>query len=142
MKISIEQMKEMVTEVISEAKKKKKKKGDDSPLNPLDFSEPLGELNLYKRQGASNIGPFTEHALRTVIKRMLREALGEIEIKPVDKDKTKVSSPYTGQVVSKDSKDTVVDPKLADSKWKPGKGAWEQADHWYSVEKKKNKDAK
>lgn len=84
----------LVSQVISEAKKKKKK-GEDAEkayvANPreygyadsFDFSAPLDTANLYKSQGASNFGPYTnggdvaDKTLRAAIKEEIRLQLSE-----------------------------------------------------------------
>lgn len=82
MKISLNELKTIVREAIVEAKKKKKKEKSVDGVKryqkdeKLDFSKPLGNSNLYKRQGASGIGPYTaESALRLFIKNVIKEAM-------------------------------------------------------------------
>ena len=69
MKISLKEIKELFNSTITEAKskKKKKKEREEKKINPtgysysesLDFSQPLGQYNLYKNQGGVNWGPMT-----------------------------------------------------------------------------------
>lgn len=87
MKLTIEQLRHLVMEEINEAKKKSKKKAPEKKDvattgtgykkdDLLDMSKPLGDKNLYKRQGASNFGPYTaESALRLFIRECLKEAV-------------------------------------------------------------------
>lgn len=68
MKITINELRKIIKDVITEAKKKKTK---DKKLEAAagtqvyssaaahDFSAPLGAYNLYKGQGAANWGPMT-----------------------------------------------------------------------------------
>lgn len=64
----------VLKEIISEAKKKKKesdeKKYEAHPAaysydEAFDFSDPLGEMNVYAQQGAVNWGPYTSKGLGT-----------------------------------------------------------------------------
>ena len=67
MKLTLEQVETFVRDILAETKKKKSKKDVEREVLPsafkyddaLDFSAALGDLNLYKRQGASNFGPYT-----------------------------------------------------------------------------------
>jgi hypothetical protein len=68
MKVSIDELRKIVGEVVSEAKKKKEKSDElKYTAHPkeygyaesLDFSAPLGGYNLYRSQGAANWGPYT-----------------------------------------------------------------------------------
>jgi hypothetical protein len=96
-------IKEIVSQVLAEAKKKKKSKKDgDEPVyealpagygyaQAFDFAPPLGEDNLYRRQGGSSWGPMTsagtkledtnlnalntERALRAKIKEEIKEQI-------------------------------------------------------------------
>lgn len=88
MKISLSELKRVVAEVVAEASGKKKPKGGDSKPpeaqasmkadEKLDFSKPQGEDNLYRKQGAANMGPYTaESALRHVVREAIREAIAE-----------------------------------------------------------------
>lgn len=92
-KLSMGQMESMVRAAVAEAKKKKDE--DDFPpgaaerlfagtgytTDPaLDFSEPLGDRNRLKRQGSDpGWGPTTEQKVRTVVRRIVREAMGAVE---------------------------------------------------------------
>lgn len=70
-KLDITHVREIVGQVVAEAKRKPKskkaKKVEAKPVHPSgyqsdpahDLSVPLGDLNVYKMQGASNIGPYT-----------------------------------------------------------------------------------
>lgn len=69
-KLSINELKYEIAEILSEAKKKKEKKIDAKKKRgatgaygfydeALDFSAPLGAYNLYRQQGAVNWGPMT-----------------------------------------------------------------------------------
>jgi hypothetical protein len=98
MKITVEQLRGMVTEAITEAKKKRKKDLEEMESRPdghmvdskFDFAPPLGGYNLYRSQGAVNWGPQTgagskvddrpygvkaESALRSAIRGMISEKL-------------------------------------------------------------------
>lgn len=88
MKMKLSELRGIVADVVSEARRKKPKKPkktDDAPdtqphgymSDPkLDFSRPLDDENLYRRQGASNLGPYTsEGAIRLVIRQMISEAI-------------------------------------------------------------------
>lgn len=68
MKMTINELRTIIKDMIIEAKKKKVKKDKlDKKVNPpaythadaLDFSSPLGGYNLYASQGAVNWGPMT-----------------------------------------------------------------------------------
>lgn len=92
MKISVEELRGIIGEIISEAKKKtkseKKTKKEVKPTGfffdeALDFSDPLGPLNIYAIQGASNWGPLTgvlpdvgpleERAVRSLVRQVISE---------------------------------------------------------------------
>lgn len=87
MKITVEQLKAVIKDALIEAKKSKKGKDAEADGDPtlavpayktdekLDFSKPLGNENLYKKQGASNFGPYTEEK---AIRMMVRQALSEM----------------------------------------------------------------
>lgn len=84
MKIKLEELTSMIKNALDEAKKKKDAPDDKSPetssayiADPnFDLSCPLGADNLYKRQGAANMGTFTEEkALRAIIRKGISEAL-------------------------------------------------------------------
>lgn len=74
MKMTLKELREFVKQaVLEEARKSKKKPAPEAKLNPaakaygqhaesFDFSQPLGNLNLYKLQGAANFGPYTNSA--------------------------------------------------------------------------------
>ena len=74
MKLSINELKSLIGEVISEAKKKAKKKPKKEKLEELevntdghavdiklDFSAPQGAENLYRKQGQVNWGQYTSN---------------------------------------------------------------------------------
>src|SRR3990167_9227603 len=96
MKVTARGLREVVVEIISEAKKKKTKaKKPEKEVKPtgysfdeaFDFSAPLGGYNLYRSQGAVNWGPMTsqgtkvddgaagmqEGALRALARQVIRE---------------------------------------------------------------------
>ena len=88
MKIKFDNLSSMIREAITEAKKKKADddmKPEDRPVGyvsdeKFDMSKPLGNDNLYKKQGASGMGPFTEEkALRLIVRKLVSEAYGEEE---------------------------------------------------------------
>jgi len=88
MKIQLKELRALIAAEINEAKKKKTKKEKDAErLQPkgyqkdpmMDFSEPQGANNLYKRQGVSNFGPYTsEGALRLFVRECVREGLSQV----------------------------------------------------------------
>lgn len=67
MKISLNELRQMVTAALTEAKKKPKEKIKENEVrvdghiadSKMDFSPPLGGLNTYRQQGQSNFGPYT-----------------------------------------------------------------------------------
>jgi hypothetical protein len=78
MKMSLNELRIEIAEILSEAKKKKVKKSDKIKKNAgeaasaygfydeaLDFSEALGEDNIYAQQGAVNWGPNTSAGKHT-----------------------------------------------------------------------------
>lgn len=88
MKMKSEMLREMIRQefkTVLEAAKKKKNDEDLCPedLPPsystdakLDHSKPLGDDNLYKRQGRANFGPYTEEkALRLCLRQIIREVV-------------------------------------------------------------------
>jgi hypothetical protein len=88
-KITVREIARVVGEAIAEAKKAKE---TDPSLVPaglpheyssdpsLDFSEPLGDRNRLRRQGSNpGWGPTTEQKVRTIVRAMIREALGAEE---------------------------------------------------------------
>jgi hypothetical protein len=135
MKISLKEIRQMVYQIISEAKKKKEKKSDPRPdgyayLEAMDFSSPLGAYNLYKSQGSVNWGPYTgagtkiddrvtgargaleEAALRQFIREMISEAIGSD--RSAWKDITEKTELSNGRKF---------------------KNIWEAALHWYDHQK-------
>lgn len=82
MKLTMNELRKIVEQELVEARKKTKKK-DDEPVGyktaeALDFSKPQGEKNRYKRQGASNLGPYTsEGALRFFVRECIQRSLVE-----------------------------------------------------------------
>lgn len=86
MKITMRKLESLIKEAIHEAKKGKPKKDEeadqtDDPsgytsLPVHDFSQPLGDKNRLKRQGRDpGWGPTTEQKIRTVVRRIVREAM-------------------------------------------------------------------
>lgn len=79
----------MITEATRRALKKKEEDDEkqkltdrsDGHLDPdcaHDFSVPLGDNNLYKRQGQSNIGPFTaEGTLKALVDAIVEGVVNE-----------------------------------------------------------------
>lgn len=67
MKMTIEGLRNLVEQIVAEAKKKKEKELDELVVkndghiqdHKLDFSAPLGAYNLYRNQGQVNWGPQT-----------------------------------------------------------------------------------
>lgn len=86
MKLTIEELRRIIEQELNEAKKKEKK--EDVPVTDkmeksdvLDYSTPLGDKNLYKKQGVSNLGPYTsENALRLFVKECIQRVLSEKKI--------------------------------------------------------------
>lgn len=96
MKISVKELRGMIGEIVSEAKKKKDKSktpvkgvkpGSYSYDEAFDFSAPLGALNMYSQQGSANWGPLTtsmhtpsgfeslsEVAIRSLVRQVIRES--------------------------------------------------------------------
>lgn len=108
MKIQLKELRQMVFEVLEEDKKKTKKEKDAERMQPkgyqkdekLDFSEPQGVNNLYRRQGASNIGPYTsESALRLFIRECIRQNVSEkrIDFKTLKKVLSKTNRKQIGK---------------------------------------------
>lgn len=99
----IEEMKGLVKEVITEARKKKNddarrsvKPNGFTYAESFDFSDPLGSLNRLRAQGVANFGPYTgvgpENALRVLAREAVQlavksdsswDALSEIYERPV-----------------------------------------------------------
>ena len=70
MKMTIDELKHQIAEILDEAKKKDEKKEKMKRISAQveaygfydeehDFSQPLGPYNLYRQQGAVNWGPYT-----------------------------------------------------------------------------------
>jgi uncharacterized protein with von Willebrand factor type A (vWA) domain len=70
MKMTIDELKHQIAEILDEAKKKKEKVDKIKRMSAQieaygfyneehDFSQPLGSANLYRQQGAANWGPYT-----------------------------------------------------------------------------------
>lgn len=107
MKISVNELKSMVGQIVSEAKKKKSK--SEKPMKGVkptgfsfdeafDFSTPLGDWNLYARQGSSSWGPLTgpgtklgeelssagrslsENAVRSLVRQVIKEHAAPMNI--------------------------------------------------------------
>jgi hypothetical protein len=85
MKISLQQLRETIYAAVAEAKKEKLR--DVAPPNrqagyrghqALQLNKSQGSRSLYKRQGASNLGPYTsEAALRHFVRETIAEALAQ-----------------------------------------------------------------
>jgi hypothetical protein len=89
--VSLTELRALVSDVVAEAKRKSKgKKKEEAPpryeaegkgskgysyAENFDFSLPLGTANLYRAQGASNIGPWTGEAIPYDPSPELKEAL-------------------------------------------------------------------
>lgn len=97
MKVSVSELRDMVAEAVRRTLEEAPKKGSKrapkeippqseeteletrdravrgtgySHSDPMDFSKPLGPLNTYKRQGASNMGGWTAEA---IVRRKIKE---------------------------------------------------------------------
>jgi len=78
MKIKLNELKEMVKSAVQEEMEARvlKSLSGYSTAQALDFSKPLGDGNLYHRQGRSNVGPYTEsRALRMLVGKIVSEEL-------------------------------------------------------------------
>ncbi len=97
MKTTVKELREVIGQIISEAKKKKadKSKKPTKGVKPtgfsfdeaFDFSAPLGSLNTYAQQGSANWGPLTtsmfagerrdeslaESAVRALVRQVIKE---------------------------------------------------------------------
>jgi len=132
MKISLNEIKMIVSQVLTEVKKKKEKsekaKKEVHPAGysyseALDFSAPLGPYNLYGSQGAVNWGPMTSSGTKiddriagsrseteSILRSFIKEAIRQ-----------EVSEDSSWQQLSE-----IIDP----SPRKFG-NVWEAAAHWY-----------
>lgn len=105
-----------------------------SPGGQMDFSQDATNSlggNRYKRQGASNMGPWTnETTLRAVIKSMIIESF---KMKPVPNSQLKLSAPFDTRVTvgKKGSVGNVQPPEWKTTK-KEGT-VWENLANWYDV---------
>lgn len=84
MKMNIKELRALISTELREAKRKKKDADEIQPQKyqedeNFDFSEPQGSANRYKKQGASNIGPYTsENALRLFVRQCIRESISKV----------------------------------------------------------------
>jgi hypothetical protein len=82
-KVTLKQLSEMIAEAARKIKKKQQEEeritqadGFLEPDADLDFSEPLGDRNLYKRQGQANFGSFTaESTLQGMVDAIVESIL-------------------------------------------------------------------
>lgn len=151
MKITLAELRVIVSQELNEAKKKKALELKERQAQPHafalsapgDFSRPLGAMNLYKSQGMANFGPYTgpgpevsddprgvkegaseQDALRLFLRSTIKEAL--------DAD---FPTPAASQAPS----------RVPLSETKKFKSIWEAAGHWYDrvePEKPKKKSKK
>jgi len=154
MELTIEELADIVKNVVESIKEEGEKGRDgyvDETAKPngfsnvaaLDFSQTSEEGNFYKKQGASNMGPWTsESVLRKVIRNMVRESF---ELKHMPNSKSKQSAPFNTRA-NVGEQGSVGNIKM--SEWKSTKNGkvWEQLAHWYDVKEnkstKKKKDPK
>lgn len=100
----------------------------------MDFSKDAKESlegSRYKRQGNSNMGPWTsESALRSIVRAVMAE---EFKLKPMPNVRAKESAPYNVRS-HVGEQGSVGNPKMEG--WKTTKQdstVWEQLAHWYDV---------
>lgn len=119
MKVTANELRDIIGDMVAEAKGKKKSKerkaagGPGKGVEPsgfsyadaLDFSAPLGPNNLYRRQGGSAWGPLTSAGT----------ALTDNELEPKDVNEAAVRA-LVRHVISEG---------------RTGRNIWEQAMHWY-----------
>lgn len=89
-KVDVEALRRIVAEgvriALAEARKKKAKKAkkeDPKEVRPKEYQdggalqmhEPMGDRNLYRRQGVSNMGPYTSEGLKRLIAKTIAEQL-------------------------------------------------------------------
>lgn len=145
MELTVEELKEVIKNVLKSIKEEGQKGRDgyvDDDVQPngfgtdenLDFSQDATrskEGNLYKRQGAANMGPWTsESVLRAVVREMLKE---EFNMKPIPNAKAKSCAPFSGRA-SVGKKGSV--GNIAIPEWKTTKkesSVWEDLARWYNV---------
>ncbi len=133
MKITLQEIREMVSSVLAEAKKKKEKsekaKKEVFPAaysysEAFDFSAPLGAYNLYRSQGAANWGPMTGPGTK-VDDRVDGGRSNEATLRSFIKESIKAELKEERSAWTELSE--MVDP--------PKKAAptnvWEAAQHWY-----------
>jgi len=151
-KLTLNELKLEIAEILDEAKKKAekvkdiKKKGVSIEAYGLydesfDFSSPLGDNNLYKQQGGANFGPYTS-AGTTVDSAFHHPNIGAQRMKEHDE---KALRALVREVIQNGL-------VPADSAWAPltekreqlFESPWEAADHlfeaWYDNLKKSRKD--
>jgi hypothetical protein len=137
MKIGLEELRKMVGEAISEAKKKKKEKIEELDVRTdghvidkrHDFSQPLGGLNAYRQQGQTNFGPYTgdissvaaaangvklESARETRMRQVVKSLIAEKLRPPASSAWSAFVSPVQ----------------------KAPNGIWESAMHWYDFQQR------
>jgi hypothetical protein len=149
MKLTVDELTEVIRGAIKQFSEAGKKGVDgylaeDDPVQPRgfgkaeahQFDKPLEKKNLYKRQGNSNMGPFTaEAAIRAIARDVVKESF---ETSKIPNKHAKSSAPFAGmaRVGSEGSVGNVVMPE-----WRGKKSAtvWEDLGRWYDVGPKKKK---
>ncbi|MHA1951896.1 MAG: hypothetical protein ACW987_18775 [Candidatus Thorarchaeota archaeon] len=144
MNLTIKELKSVIQEVLKNLEEEGQKGRDGyncddvqprgfSHGGAMDFSKDSESLegNRYKRQGSSNMGPWTnESLLRSVIRNMITESF---KLKPMPNSKAKTSAPFNARA-SVGTKGSVGNIGMAE--WKSTKkegSVWENLAHWYNV---------
>lgn len=151
MNLTIEELKKVIETVIKEFAEAGQKGRDgyqqdeDCPVQPrgfgkseaLDFTQTSEEGNRYKRQGASNMGPFTsEAAIRAIAKDVLNEAF-----KPMPSKRMESSAPFNGGQAKIGENGSVGNVSMPD--WKTTKKSKKESKgNWYDTEGMKKKTQK
>lgn len=133
MKVSLKELRSIVADVLTEAKKKKKKSKDlEKNVDPkgygyaesFDFSAPLGGYNLYRSQGVTNWGPHTGAGPKIDDNVGGTKALSEKTLRSYLRS-------IIHEHISTEQSSWNQLSELTDSKSKNFNNIWEAANHWY-----------
>jgi len=141
MELTAEELEEVIKSVIKSIGEEGEKGRDgyvDDEVKPngycktpaSDFSEPSEEGNITKKQGSSNMGPWTsESVLRAFISKIIRES---IKVKHIPQKQAKLSAPYNAARIQVGEAGDIMNSTVpAWHSTKKGGTVWEDIDAWY-----------
>lgn len=141
MELTADELEQVIKDVLKSISKEGEK-GRDGYVDPevkpngfcnttaSDFSKPSKEGNATKKQGSSNMGPWTsESALRAFIGKIIRES---IKVKHIPKKQAKVSAPFNAARIQVGESGDIMNHTIpAWHSTKKGGSVWEDVEAWY-----------